>query len=98
MHKPSAYKSKADFVRAQPLSMPTADVVAAGKAAGLSITAVDVAGTRNYDRRKGAGKGSSSTPLSRKDDARDAFRSLAIRIGLDRARALLDALEKEVGL
>lgn len=114
MHRPQAYKSKADFVRAQPLSMLTADVIAAGKAAGLKITSADVHATRSNDRAKKAKakKKPAQKPAtlrvrpikkpftrpSAADDTMATLRKLALRTGVQPLRKLLDALAKEAGL
>lgn len=61
--------SKADFVRSMPKTMKIADIIAAGKKAGIAITASNVHATRYQDQKSGGKKKAVKKTLSKKGKA-----------------------------
>jgi hypothetical protein len=86
--KPTA----SDFIRRQPLTMKANDVVAAGKKRGVKFTLNLVYGVRSAAKKNGGtgrGKGKPGRKLG-SAAAEEQFKDLLPKIGLDRARALID--------
>jgi hypothetical protein len=98
--------SKAEFIRSLPARMPAKQVVAQGRAAGLELSEAYVYVVRSS---KGAGRprrdaserhvpvaASAAAPTPTGEAAEVAFRKLVVALGVERARALLDDVERKI--
>jgi len=92
--------SASDFVRTQPDTMKAADVVAAGAQQGLTFSANLVYMVRSKSGKAPTGRRGRprlTTNGASANGGMDAsFRKLAIDLGIGRARALLDGLERRI--
>lgn len=95
-----AHGAASAFVRTQPLTMPVAEVIKRGRAAGITISPAGVYSTRGYMRQQGAAapradnvvKIDRAPATPRRTGTHDievAFLKLAARIGIERAQQLL---------
>lgn len=83
MAKPSSPQTQ--FVKSFPASVPARVVVDAAASAGVPLTPDQVYAARAYARNQPALAGPAS-------EADQAFAAAALRVGVDRARVLLDEL------
>lgn len=94
-----AFGAKSEFVRARP-ELSAQEVVAEAAKHGIELTTGHVYNIRALDRKKGGGAGTTAprgargrAPVRAETDVDVQFRTLVVRIGLDRAKALLSELE-----
>lgn len=106
MPKKSASKSnakkqtKAAFVRSLPRGMSAKDVIAKGKAAGMSLSAAHVYAIRSGSKKSKASKRYVATNVGtgagNKHGAEDLLRAVASELGLGNALAILEAEHSKV--
>ncbi len=102
--KTTKKQSKSAFVRAQPATASTADIIAAGKKAGLNISTSLVYMVRGAGKKRGrkemrmaARRSTARTapavarPIKSSTKAEDLLRAVAAEVGLGRAIELLEA-------
>lgn len=94
-----AFGAKSEFVRARP-ELSAQEIVAEAAKHGIELTTGHVYNIRALDRKKGGGAGTTAprgargrAPVRAETDVDVQFRTLVVRIGLDRAKALLSELE-----
>jgi transposase len=107
-NRPAQYKSKAAFIREHGVEKSADEIVSAGKRAGLEIKPQDVHAVRYVEKQRQAAskpkpngkhtkpkKGKQSREL---EPTEVEFRKLAVRLGFDRAQAMLEQMLAEVAV
>jgi hypothetical protein len=93
-------RDRAPFIRTQPMDVPAAEVVRRAAAAGIQMVPYHVHQVRSVMRkeaREGNGNGTPAvTPIAPKvkpgTDTEAQLYALAVRVGYDRARRVVDSL------
>jgi len=96
--------NKSEWIRRQPATTPAKEVVAQAKAAGIKLSLAQVYTARSLSKKRGGTVGrpgrpraNSGAPALAATSAGNALRTqfvkIAMRIGTDEARALLERIE-----
>lgn len=94
--------NKSAWVRSQPLSLSAKEVLDKAKKEGIQMTVAQVYTARSTGKKHALGaSGSDSSgklPATHASSDEAAFRRLVLNVGLVKAKEMLDAMKRDVGL